>query len=203
LDWKWDYVVFQKPYFREEVYAIYPSILEKLEPIATNETLILCKRKTDTISQSLMTFLGVKKAYKTIKQNFNKELKGQNFVIQSDSTNHLGLITEENVYGFSQDFTSQVGPDIKPRILKFKAKFLRENDNPVTIIVAYSKGNELSYYQGIDLNAISKKNEWFEKEGLIFLPQRKSKDEKLSFYIYNPAKNRILMDDFEFQFFKN
>ena len=207
LNWKWDYAVFQKPYFMDEVYAIYPDILNKVESIASNENLILCKRKTDTIPQSLMEFMGVKKAYKTILTDFEKKNDSQPGILYekdpADEKNGIGLVGENEVYGFAQDFTKDVGPDTKGRVLKIKGKFLRNNDNPTAIIVAYSIGNDLNYYQTVELNPGSAVNEWTEKEFVLFLPKRSSADEKLSFYIHNPNKNVVLLDNLEFTFYRN
>lgn len=206
LNWKWDYVVFQKPYFMEDVYAIYPQILEKVEPIATNENLILCKRKTDTIPQSLMEFMGVKAPYKKIRFNFESSKKSPGLAFEKDSRdskNQIGVVVENEVYGFAQDFTKEVGPDTKGRVLKINGKFLRKNEHPIGIIVAYSTGNTLAFYQTIDLTSVSQANEWTEKEFILFLPKRSSVNEKLSFYIHNASKNVVLLDDFEFTFYRN
>ncbi len=207
LNWKWDYVVFQKPYFMDEVYAIYPDILKKVESIAVNENLILCKRKTDTIPQSLMEFMGVKKAYKTILTDFEKKNDSQPGILYekdpADDKNGIGLVGENEVYGFAQDFTRDVGPDTKGRVLKIKGKFLRNNDNQASVIVAYSKGNDLTYYQTLDLISVTTLKKWSEKEFVLFLPKRSSADEKLSFYIHNPNKNVVLLDDLEFTFYRN
>jgi hypothetical protein len=207
LSWKWDYVVFQKPYFMDEVHAIYPDILKKVESIAVNENLILCKRKTDTIPQSFMEFMGVKKSYKTIRIDFEKKNDAQPGILYekdpANEKNQLGVIQENEVYGFAQDFTKDIGPDLKGRVLKVKGKFLRKNENQVSLIVAYSKGNELTYYQTIELNPLTRANEWSEKEFVIFLPKRSSADEKLSFYFHNAHKNVMLLDDLEFTFYRN
>lgn len=207
LNWKWDYVVFQKPYFMDEVYSIYPDIFQKVESIATNENLILCKRKTDTIPQTLIEFMGVKKPYKIRKMNFeseSKEISGLEYEKDPENAgNQIGVINESEVYGFANNFTKDVGPDTKGRVLKVKGKFLRKNDNPISIIVAYSKGNDLSYYQTIELNSASTANEWTNYVSIVFLPKRAAADEKLSFYIHNPTKNVVLLDDFEFTFYRN
>lgn len=207
LNWKWDYVVFQKPYFMDEVYAIYPDILKRVESFAVNENLILCRRKTDTIPQSLMEFMGVKKAYKTIRADFEKKNAEQPGILYekdpANDKNGVGLVGENEVYGFAQDFTKDVGPDTKGRVLKIKGKFLRNNDNQTSVIVAYSKGNELTYYQTLDLISVTTLKEWSEKEFVLFLPKRSSADEKLSFYIHNPNKNVVLLDDLEFTFYRN
>ncbi|WP_343634837.1 glycosyltransferase family 39 protein [Fluviicola sp.] len=207
LSWKWDYVVFQKPYFMDEVYAIYPEILEKVESIATNENLILCKRKTDTIPQSMMDFMGVKGAYKTIRTDFETINKAQPGILYekdpADAKNQVGVVGENEAYGFAQDFTKDVGPDTQGRVLKIKGKFLRKNDNQIAIIVAYSRGNDLNYYQTVELNPVLPVNEWTEKEFILFLPKRSAADEKLSFYIHNTNKNVVLLDDFEFTFYRN
>lgn len=206
MSWKWNYVVFQKPYFMEDVYAIYPDVLKDLESVATNENLILCKRKTDTIPQELMQFMGIGKAYKMLRENFNPGDSLENARLEADPANKknsVGKIGEDDVYGFSHDFTKLVGPDTKSRVFKIKGKFLRQNDNPVSIIVAYSKNDQLLYYQTIDLNPVTKVNEWAEKEFILFLPQRQSAEDKLSFYIHNPNRNTVLLDDFVFKFYRN
>jgi len=205
LNWKWDYVVFQRPYFMEDVYGIYPEILNKVEMIATNENLILCKRKQDTVSQSLMEFMNVKNPYKTLKVNFETKDSLKFVAIINDPAkkgNQIGYLGENEMYGFSYDFTKQVGPDTKPRVLKIKGKFLRRNNNPIGIIIASSQGTDFSFYQTIDLTSLSTPNEWAEKEFIIFLPQRR-KNDKLSFYFQNVNKNVILLDDFEFKFYRN
>ena len=207
LGWKWDYLVFQKPYFMEEVYSIYPQILEQVESIAWNENLILCKRKTDSIPQSMMEFMGAKNAYKIIRTDFETKNPAQSGIQYEkdpqNGKNQIGVINENEAYGFAQDFTKQVGPDTKGRVLKVKGKFLRKNDNPIAIIVAYSTGNDLSYYEAIGLDSVLTLNEWTEKEFIIFLPKRSSATEKLSFYIHNTNKNVVLLDDLEFAFYRN
>lgn len=206
LNWKWDYVVFQKPYFMEDVYKVYPEILNQVEKIAINENIILCKRKQDTTSQNLMDFLDINNPYQTLKINFETKDSLDYIQIVKDPTksgNQIGIINETDVYGFAHDFTKQLAHSKKGTILKVKGKYLYKNTNQITIIVAYSKDNNLSYYHAIGLIPELTPNEWLEKEFLIFLPERKSKDEKLSFYIHNPNKNQVLIDDFEFQFFKN
>ncbi|MNJ88813.1 hypothetical protein D3C87_63700 [compost metagenome] len=205
LNWKWDYVVFQKPYFMQDVYAIYPDILQKVESIATNENLILCKRKQDTVPQSMMDFMGIKTAYKVIRTNF--ETDSLDYVaIGKDPTkenNRVGVVGENDVYGFSQGFRKEIGSDLGGRVLKVKGKMLCRNESQFAFVIAYSEGDDLSFYQTIELNTERKTNEWMEKEFVIFLPKRKSQQHLLSFYIYNPNKNTVLLDDFEFRFYRN
>ena len=206
LSWKWDYVVFQRPYFMDDVYAIYPDILQKVESIAVNENLILCKRKTDTIPQTLMDFMNIKKTYAIVKTNFETTDSLNYIAVENDPTsanNRIGWIGENDVYGFSHGFRKEIGSDLRGRVLKVKGKFLRRNDGQISIVIAYSKGDDLAYYQTIDLSSISKLNEWTEKEFIIFLPPRQSKEYLLSFYIHNPNKNTVLLDDFEFAFYRN
>lgn len=205
LNWKWDYVVFQKPYFMQDVYAIYPEILQKVASIATNENLILCKRKQDTIPQSLMDFMNIKNPYKVIRTNF--ETDSLSYIpIGKDpknANNRVGVVEENNEYAFSQDFEKEIGSDLSARVLKVKGKIVCQNENQLALVIAYSQGNELSFYQTIELNSELKTNEWMEKEFIIFLPKRSSTKDKLSFYIHNPNKNTVLLDDFEFRFYKN
>lgn len=205
LSWKWDYVVFQKPYFMQDVYALYPEILQQVESIATNENLILCKRKQDTIPQGLMDFMGIGNPYKVVRTDFEEDSLSY-IAIGKDpknETNRVGMVRKNDVYAFTQDFKKEIGSDLSPRVLKVKGKVLCQNENQLALVIAYSQGNDFSFYQTIELNLERKTNEWMEKEFIILLPKRNSTKEQLSFYIYNPNKNAVLLDDFEFRFYKN
>jgi hypothetical protein len=153
-----------------------------------------------------MDLMNIKAPYKKISSHFRVDEIVKGAKVETDpgnDKNQVAVIDENEVYGFAQDFTPVIGPDTKGRVLKIKGKFLRKNDNQISIIVAYSNGNELSYYQAIELNPLSTANEWAEKEFILFLPKRSAVTEKLSFYIHNPNKNVVLLDDFEFTFYRN
>lgn len=204
LSWKWDYVVFQKPYFVDEVYNIYPDILKKVALVAVNENLILCKRKMDTIPQTLTHFVGNKKAYAIIREDFEKEKTGQkNILLEKDpvnGNNRVGLINSQEVYGFAQDLTKYVSSDTKGRVLDVKGKFLSKNENQISLVFSYYNGDDLVYYQAIELNTKIPTQTWTEKEFRLFLPRRASADETLRFYIYNPNRNELMIDDLHFSF---
>lgn len=185
LNWNWDYVVFQKPFFHRDVYEIYPNILDQVEPVAHNAKLILCKRKTTKKQQNLIEFLGFNKNLFRYNTNFSKKPK---FATGFKFGENKVIIPPEEQFGFAMDLT----PYFKNQsslLLKAKVSFKMEHADKMPLIVAINDGDKLVYYMGIEFE--SNADSLTTQESFIVIPAYKLTKPQFTSYFFNPNKNTI------------
>lgn len=200
LSWKWDYVIFQKPYFIKDVYAFYPEILKKVEPVCSNENLLVCKRAKDTTkSRNLLAFMGFHKMVTTFRENFEQDSLITNNVQRIpdsvNDTNHLGLIEKKELYGAVLDCSAAYRKG-KAIAIKVQLKCRLNEAGSLPLIFELDEGKEVKYYTGIDLlYEDSDRNKLRERDGFIILPATKLKNPRLIFYVFNQGGRRIELED--------
>lgn len=193
LNWNWDYVVFQKPYFNKDVYQLYPDILSQVEPIALNAKLILCKRKTNNKSQELIEFLGYKRIVKQFHADFKaNSMKAVNFVARDS----LGIISSNVTYGFGMDFTSYY-KNGSSLLIRAKLRYKLKKADKIPLIVALNDGDKLAYYAGMDFT--SEADSLTTQELFVIIPSYNLAKPKLSAYFYNPAQNEIELHNLDIE----
>lgn len=193
MNWDWDYVVFQKSFFAQDVYSYYPQILEQVKPVYRNAGLIVCKRKTDRKPQDLLEFLGYNKLLAQVKSDFSKS---PSHISGFEFTNGSGIIQAKEMYGFGIDWS----PFYKQNssiLVKVKMTFKAEKTETFPVLVVLNDEEELKFYQGLDFQGIA--DSTLTMDSYLIMPPQTVKKPKLSTYIYNPNKNRIELFDVDFQ----
>jgi hypothetical protein len=208
LSWDYDYIIFQNKYFMEGAYKVYPDIISKLEKIADNGKISVCKA-TKNNKQSINDFLSLIKVkpvfesymdFENTPDNYWKNVKSLkkksppgSFCGYIDSTMEFGLTFKSNDLNFLT---------AKPHNLKFSSYFLSSSHIDSEIVVSINSGGKNIYYKSHNLkDFVTDKNEWTYAEMIFPLPTIKSKDFELGLYIWNTGKSEFWYDDFGFNIY--
>jgi hypothetical protein len=138
LKWNFDWVVFQKEFFMNDVYSVYPSILNDIEVKAETRSLVFCSKAEKPTHLTPEQFLG-----------FENQTPLWNWKAP-DTTSYAMNANEE--YGFSmsvKDFSQEVK---KPSFLIFRALPTWRNSGECRLVVSIFKGEEQQYVRSFVLN---------------------------------------------------
>lgn len=208
LKWKFDYIIFQNKYFMDGVYNVYPDILSKIEKIADNGKITVCKA-TNNKTQSIDEFLNFNKVkpvytsfcdFENDPDNFWKNINiskekshSGNFSAYIDSTMEYGLTFK------SSELSALID---KPYNLQFSSYFLSQSYIDAEIVVSINSEGKNIYYKSYNLkDLVKEKNVWTYTQLIFPLPVIKSKDFELAIYIWNTGKSEFWYDDFGFKIY--
>lgn len=209
LNWDYDYIVVQNNYFVSETYVAYPDILLKLDKIADNGKISICKLSKIENKQTLLGFIGIENkipsfesiiTFDTIADNH-----WQNTQITSSyrfSGKNAGFINNTMEYGITYKSSDIKELKVKPRLLLFSSYFLKDTLNSCQIVVSINSNGQNIYSQSYDLNEyLKKKNTWENVKLLFQLPKIESNNYEFGIYIWNNGHNNLYYDDFSFKIF--
>lgn len=203
LKWDYDFIVLQNEYFISEIYTPYPNILSKLEKIADNGKISVC-RYSENKQQSLLDFIGptnkesvfettvnFEGAPDSLWQNFNPT---SNF---SHNSNYSGHLTKDIVYGLTYKTRKLSELETDSRTLLFSSYFLSDTIINSEIVVSINSKGQNIYYKSTNLKDIIKTEGNWTNVSLIFeLPMIKSDDYEFAVFIWNTGKAELYYDDF-------
>ncbi len=209
LTWDVDYVIVQNELFAADLYTSYPPILSKLDKIADNGKISVC-RLTENNPQSLFDFMRLDKkkpVYKKIVtfENLPDSL-WQNFNPTEDraySGKFSGHLTPDVIFGltYKENNLSVLRND--SHSLFFSSYFITDTIVNCEIVVAISSGEEIIYYKALNLkNLVSKRGVWEQVSLLIQLPQIQNNDFEFALYIWNTGQSELYYDDFIFAIYE-
>lgn len=195
LDWDYDYLIFQKEFFYDGIYNLYPAILNQVEKVKENNDFILAKYKKNTENQ-LLNFLGLDKMEPLVTCEFNQKSKAHCFKDYQtelvDSVNR-GVLSSENEFGlnFKQEYSSAIN------WLNLKGNFSLKSLKETFIVVSVTnKEGENKFYLAKNLlEEISEVNQFVEVNLLVKIPKIDLKEASLGVYIWNVSKQKITFDD--------
>jgi hypothetical protein len=209
IDWDYDYLVFQNMFFVSDIYYSYPEIIKKLEVVADNGKITICKKLPDQTDSDLLRFLGLhdKKPVFSSFLDFETEAPSEwsNVFIteeQSFSGQVSGVISNDSEFGIT--FISRglpIGNSAK-RILHFSAylKVMAEGD--CDLVISLSKNGNNIYYSSYGLSDAIKSDGRWEKASFVFLlPDLIIEDHELRLYFWNRGGMELLVDDIELGLF--
>lgn len=208
LKWDYDFVVMQKEYFISEIYSQYPDILTKLEKIADNGKILVCKY-SEKKQIGLLNFMGItnKDPIFETSVDFEKtpDSLWQNVNPISDfsyDSNYSGHLTNEIVYGLTYKTKDFPELETENRTLLFSSFFLRNSIVDSEIVVSINSNGQNLFYKSTSLkNMIKAEGKW-ENVSLIFqLPKLQSEDYEFAIYIWNPGESELYYDDFSFSLY--
>ncbi|WP_116109190.1 ArnT family glycosyltransferase [Lewinella sp. IMCC34191] len=208
LGWDYQFIVLEKQYFVEEVYNAYPQILSKLDKIADNGRLAVC-RFTENNEQSLLDFMGVKDTGPVLKEFVDFENdpdpSWQNFHPVADQAyrgEYSGHVTSDMTYGLT--YRSKNLPELRTasRTLAFSSYFLTSREANCEIVVSIDGGGENLYYQSYSIkNLVKQKGEWKEASLVFSLPRIQRDTYELAIYVWNRGKSDLYYDNVEFSLY--
>jgi hypothetical protein len=208
LKWDYDYIVVQNEYFIPEIYMPYPDILSKLNKIANNGKISVCKL-SDNNQQSLLDFLGLNKKEPVITKTVSFENKpdslwenfnpSDRYTFSGTSSGHL---TSDIIYGLT--YKSKHLPELKnnSRTLLFSSYFLKDTIINSEIVVSINADEQNIYYKSYNLKNLVKQEGSWEQVSLLFqLPKIQGDDYEFAIFIWNTGKSELYYDDFGFSIY--
>jgi hypothetical protein len=175
LQWDYDYMVFQNRFFLSNIYVHYPEFLSKVEKIADNGKLSICRYAPNANKHDLLDFMG----FKDKEPAFLKTISA-------------GLISPEMEFGFS--YKSKNIPAIRQnnRILLITSRFNHHQINNCYLAVSINSWDENLYYKSYNLKDYLKQCDTWEDLHLSFyLPQITKDDYEIDIHIWNPEGSRL------------
>jgi hypothetical protein len=208
LKWNYDFIVVQNEYFISDIYTPFPKILSKLEKIADNGKISVCRYRENS-QQSLLDFIGVKNKKPVFEASVNFERTPGSFwqninPVTDFSYNgkYSGHLTRNIEYGLTYKTKKLPELETGSRTLLFSSYFLRNTAVDCEIAVSINANGQNVYYKSSNLkDLIKKKGEW-EKVSLVFqLPKVQNKDYEFALFIWNTGKAELYYDNVEFSLY--
>jgi hypothetical protein len=210
LTWNYDYIVFQDEYFISEIYPLYPDILSRLEVIADNKKIMVCKLSHKAQQHNLMEFLGLNTKQPLFTKCISFEEKRPDTLWQnvhlSDkyvfTGSYSGYISKFDDYGLT--FKTKHLPEITQgfRTLLFSSYFLKDTVVNSEIVFEIKSNGKTIYYRSISVNKLIKyRNVWGRAFLVYQLPMVTTNDYEFAIYIWNPGKSNFYFDDFSFSLY--
>lgn len=206
LKWDYNFIIFQNKYFVEGIYAVYPEIISKIEKIADNGKLSVCRSTKKYRQQNLDEFLNVKivnPLFKSFCDFDNSPGKFWNNINLSTQKAHSGNKSAfiDSTMEFGLTFKSNELSDLKDKVnnLQFSSYFFYQSKINSEIVVSINSKGKNIYYKSFNLqNFVKDKNVWKDVHLIFPLPAIKSNDFELRLYIWNSGKSEFWYDDFGF-----
>jgi len=207
LSWDYDFIVFQNDYFVADIFGNFPEIVNKIEKIADNGKITICRKNEKDKRTGLAGFLQIGDEAPLLSQSMSFDIGIQplwsNINFSGDcylSPSFSGLITEEMEFGPTFKINSFKPLAAKRCLLFLSCSFLHSEMENCEMVVSMNTGQKNFYYQSNNLKPLLKKEGQWEKVELIYqLPKVETPDFELGIYIYNPGRNKIYLDDFNFK----
>lgn len=208
LKWDYDFIVVQNEYFISEIYTPYPNILSKLEKIADNGKISVC-RYSENKQQSLLEFIGITNEESVFETSVNFEgapdSLWQNFSPTADFSyegDYSGHLTKDIVYGLTYKTKKLSELETGSRTLLFSSYFLRDTNVNSEIVVSINSNGKNIYYKSTNLKDLIKTEGEWENVSLMFqLPMIESDDYEFAIFIWNTGKSELYYDDFSFSLY--
>lgn len=208
LKWDYDFIVVQNEYFISEIYTLYPNILSKLEKIADNGKISVC-RYSENKQQSLLEFIGITNEESVFETSVNFEgapdSLWQNFSPTADFSyegDYSGHLTKDIVYGLTYKTKKLSELETGSRTLLFSSYFLRDTNVNSEIVVSINSNGKNIYYKSTNLKDLIKTEGEWENVSLMFqLPMIESDDYEFAIFIWNTGKSELYYDDFSFSLY--
>ncbi len=208
LKWDYDFIVVQNEYFISEIYTPYPNIISKLEKIADNGKISVC-RYSENKQQSLLDFIGITNEESLFETTVNFEgtpdSLWQNFNPTSDfsyDSDYSGHLTKDIVYGLTYKTKKLSVLETGSRTLLFSSYFLSDTIVNIEIVISINSNGQNIYYKSTNLKDLIKTEGSWANVSLIFqLPMIDIDDYEFALFIWNTGKSELYYDDFSFSLY--
>lgn len=205
LSWDYDYIVFQNEIYSSRIHSIFPELVKHLKKIGDNGKITVCKYLKTLINQDIVSFA----------------LQGKYPVFESAPpiddiliTEHQGKWSKINQVFQEPDsipcFILEPADEATLHLQHEKLDYLVNNTRKIhfscvmnqkikgecCLVIAIDENGKNIMYKAINLtNYLEKSNEWKSIELLETLSAASTTQNKLTVYIYNPGKSKMLFKD--------
>lgn len=190
LKWDFDYIVIQNDLIHDDLKSQYPEFLQKIDFIASNDRITICSLKNKH------EVWKVKMDYDDYNLRSWKNINSTGRI--SYSGRNSGEVSPENEYGLTYTTKDQPLLKTQSRTIRVSSKVLTSNIKNSEIIVYIKENGKKTYYKANGIqNVIQQNNTWESVEFEYQLPQVYADDYEFVVYVWNKAKDKFYIDDFE------
>ena len=209
LSWRYKYIIYQNQFFIPTIYTAYPEIIQRIEIVATNGRITICKLKENPLQENTLTsFLNFDKmnSVGTYYNNFSSA-DIENWEI--DSLYHIhwskpssNFMHQDSLYGLNFKTNSLKLNDASRHLMYMSGRFYQDSLANCELVAYISDGENTVYYQSYHVSDfIKKEEEWHFIELVYEFPKLNKDYYEVGFKVYNPQKARLVMDDITLKVF--
>jgi hypothetical protein len=206
INWEYDYLVLQNNFFITETFAEYPEILSRIERIAGNGRITVCRLLKKEKQQDLFTFFGLNDQQPVFQSAMDFDSLADTHwarIHPSEDRAHSGTcsgcLTPDDEFGLTYKTGDLNELRDKARLLVCSAWFLHDTIRDCGIVASLNVNGTNIYYKSYNLkDLLNKKNQWEEINLYYQLPRVESGFYEFALYIWNNGRNRLYYDDFGF-----
>ncbi len=207
LNWNFDYITIQNDLFVKAVYPEYPDIINRIERIADNGKISICRLRDDSSSVNLDEFLGLSKKTPVFHTKLDFESKTDSnwkYVKYSDkharSGMYSGKLDQNTEIAFRYDKWNLECLKDEPRVLKIEAYLMSEKNGQCDITASIYANRKPVAFDRFNVKPLLEDNpelHWKKIEFIVNLPKVNSGDFEFSVYLFNVENAELLIDDFK------
>ncbi len=208
LDWGAGYFVAQEDFFIPETYAAYPGILSRINRIADNGKIMVCRiRMTAKQRQvDLISFYGLQDRTPVMESRMDfdtdtLDYKNWHVIHPDEKYSYSGMcsghLSCKDEYGptFSDSNLNDLAGG--SRILVCSAWFLADNLKSCKVVAAIRRDDKNIFYKSSDLgNFLKSTGRWEQATFIYRLPRVSSGHCELTVYLWNDGRGSLYCDDF-------
>lgn len=209
LEWNYDYIITQNEFFLSDIYANYPEIITRTEPLWNNGKITISKLRSSATNITLNEYLGLDKKTplreETIRFEEASTVIWNNVVLDSTHVfkgDKSCTLRKGNEFGLS--YKSNSMPELRNHntVLTFQSHFLHESNGDVEVVVSINEDGQSSYYKSYNLKMLlPNKKEWKQVNLIYNLPKVKGDDYEFAIYVWNKGNTELFIDDFGFKIY--
>lgn len=206
LELDYDYIVVQDIFLPSDVVSNYPEILNRIERIGGNGRISVFKLSPENAVYVIGQALGINDPFKIVRMDFDSFEQSQEWINvypvkeqPSRSKPYSFLLDEASEYG--PTFQIKVKPKDFSKVL-FEAYFVADKDiQNIRCVATITNSEEQYYYWDFTLRLKATKDDWQKYQCLFTIPDRNLDNANFKWFLWNPEKERVYIDDIKMTFY--
>jgi len=205
LEWNYDVVTFQTPFFLDYTYRPYPQVLDKLDVIGCNGKISVAKRMKGSGNSALREFFGLNKEDAVLIDSCGFEAEQGSAWEKSEANSEVSF---SGKYGHSLGAQNEFGPTLRIRGLRADSPLLGkvfvsakvlpfDNLDGVEWVVDYQCQGGERYYESMSLSSYLRRDstEWGEVQLGFDLGDEIPGSGEIAIYLWNKGRRDMVVDD--------
>ncbi len=197
LSWEFDYVIVSNTRLVNDVYVLYPEIINYLDNVGSNGRITVFKRKKNKIID-IDGFLNLKSYHTNLieQEDFEQLNKSINISSELNNQNHFAVLDSINHYSYTFKYNNSSFFDKSNTIVKYAAKIriLKPIKN-LLVCVSINHADSNTYFKAVNIAEDIPINQWYTKECIFSIPKINYKPNEIGFFLWNVDSNKVQYDD--------
>ena len=213
LNWNFDWISIQNEFFITDVYTRYPEILNRLEKVADNGKISLCKWSEYDLNQTLEEFLEIDKGKLFLHESIGFEENEiydprwsnlQPLSADAYSGNNSFWLKRDATYGITYKAENLINKQAEDLSMLFSA-YIKKIDSPnCKVVFELLQSDAPVFRKEVEVNKfVSNKKAWNKFEVFYNIPEINSEHFSILIYLWNPDHAEVLVDDCDLKIFES